>query len=128
VIHVTGDLNRPFGLDSSSYPVQVFDRAFLGDRSVVRKDVPVWVNLAVAFGQVGDPTAFPTLLDLSSVVPGQLLAWQRTRTGQWIGWVTVRLVRDPGSLLDVQGRTLTLIVPPPSIRVRDAPADTAPGR
>jgi hypothetical protein len=97
----------------------VFDRAFLGDHSVSRRDLPGWVDLAVAFGQVGDPAAFPTLLDLSSVVPGQLLAWQRTRTGQWVGWVTVRLVRDPGSLLDVQRRNVTLIVPLQAVRVRD---------
>jgi hypothetical protein len=105
----------------------VFDRAFLGDRSVMRRDLPVWVNLAVAFGQFGDPGAFPTLLDLSSIVPGQLIAWQRTRTGQWVGWCTVRLVREPGSLLDVQRRHVTVIVPAHAVTRREVTGDVDRG-
>ena len=71
----------------------------------------MWIDLAAAFAQDGDPTRFPTLLDLSSRVPGTLLSWQKTKTGSWVAWVQMRVHRDPGPAYDRQNRTVTTAVP-----------------
>src|SRR5664280_208479 len=89
----------------------MFDRAFLGDRTVRPGERPVWIDLAAAFAQYGDPTRFPTLLDLSSRVPGTLLSWQKTKTGSWVAWVQMRVHRDPVPAYDRQIRTVTTAVP-----------------
>ena len=37
-----------------------------------------------------DPArAVPEGVDLQSRVPGELLGWRRTTTGEWVGWVCV---------------------------------------
>jgi hypothetical protein len=88
----------------------MFAKAALGDRAVRRVQQRVWVDLAVAFGQRGDPLTEPGLLDLTSRVPAMLTCWQRTTTGQWVGWVQLRLIRDLGPVRDPQTVNLTAII------------------
>lgn len=56
---------------------------------------PVWVDLAVAYPRApGRPArAVPEGVDLQSRVPGELLRWARTTTGEWVGWVCVPVSR-----------------------------------
>ena len=82
------------------------------------RGTPVWIDLAAAFAQDGDPTRFPTLLDLSSRVPGTLLSWQKTKTGSWVAWVQMRVHRDPGPAYDRQNRTVTTAVPAAAVSSR----------
>ncbi|MCP2333931.1 hypothetical protein [Actinoalloteichus caeruleus] len=55
----------------------------------VRPAQPVWVSLGAALNQPtsGRPPV-PEGLDLASEVPGELVAWERTTTGEWAGLVT----------------------------------------
>jgi hypothetical protein len=57
-------------------------------RTEVRR---VWVDLAVAYPRPPGrpPLAVPEGVDLQSRVPGELLGWRRTTTGEWVGWVCV---------------------------------------
>jgi hypothetical protein len=57
-------------------------------RTEVRR---VWVDLAVAYPRPVErpPRAYPEGVDLQSRVPGELLGWRRTTTGEWVGWVCV---------------------------------------
>ena len=68
------------------------DRSGTLQRTEVRR---VWVDLAVAFPRPEDRPArvFPDGVDLQSRVPGELLAWWRTTTGEWVGWVCVPVHR-----------------------------------
>lgn len=49
----------------------------------------VWVDLSLAYPRREDRPVrvFPDGVDLQSRVPGELLAWCRTTTGEWVGWV-----------------------------------------
>lgn len=51
----------------------------------------MWVDLAVAYPRPAgrSPRAVPDGVDLQSRVPGELLGWRRTTTGEWVGWVCV---------------------------------------
>jgi hypothetical protein len=57
-------------------------------RTEVRR---VWVDLAVAYPRPAGrpPRPVPDGVDLQSRVPGELLGWRRTTTGEWVGWVCV---------------------------------------
>ena len=55
----------------------------------------VWVDLAVAYPRPRDRPVrpMPVGVDLQSRVPGVLLAWRRTTTGEWVGWVCLPVRR-----------------------------------
>lgn len=62
------------------------DRSGALQRTRVRR---IWVDLAVAYPRPEDRPVrvFPEGVDLQSRVPGELLAWCRATTGEWVGWV-----------------------------------------
>lgn len=88
---------------------KVFRKAYLGDSSVQPRGVPAILDLRRAFHQVGS-VIYTRYLDLTGSVPCQLIAWQRTNTGQWMAWVQVRLTYQPGSVHDPQHTHLHLLV------------------
>lgn len=53
----------------------------------------VWVDLAVVFPHRSrhPARARPDGVDVSSRVPGDLLWWTRTTTGEWAGWCCVQI-------------------------------------
>ena len=68
------------------------DRSGPLQRTEVRR---VWVDLAVAYPRPGGRPVRPVPdgVDLQSRVPAELLAWRRTTTGEWVGWVCVPVRR-----------------------------------
>jgi hypothetical protein len=57
---------------------------------------PVWVKLSLVFPRRPEapmPTQLPDprAVDIAAEVPGDLLAWLRTRGGEWLGLVTYQL-------------------------------------
>ena len=68
------------------------ERSGPAQRGEVRR---VWVDLAVAYPRTVDRPVRPVPegVDLQSRVPGELLAWCRTTTGEWVGWVCLPVSR-----------------------------------
>lgn len=81
---------------------------------------PVWVDLAVVYTrQPGRPPRHvPDGVDLQSRVPGELLAWHRTTTGEWIGWTCLPVAKGE------QVRWVYMYVPASAL----SPRDDGPGR
>ncbi len=80
----------------------------------------VWVDLAVVYPRDGrrPVRGWPEGVDLQSRVPGELLAWWRTTTGEWVGWVCVPITRG------ADARYVYQYVPAAAL----SPRDDLPGR
>jgi hypothetical protein len=68
------------------------DRSGALQRDEVKR---VWVDLALAYPRPPERPVrpMPEGVDLQSRVPGELLAWRRTTTGEWVGWVCLPVRR-----------------------------------
>lgn len=49
---------------------------------------PVWVDLGAVFRIWRSREHFEEGLDLQARVPGELLYWEKTTTGHWVGYVS----------------------------------------
>lgn len=92
----------------------MFRRAFLGDSSIRPRSAHALLDLRVAFQQAGPATYAG--LDLTAVVPCELLSWQRTSTGQWMAWVQVQLTYEPGGTYNPQHIHLHTLVAGAALR------------
>jgi len=101
------------------------DRSGALQRDEVKR---VWVDLAIAYPRPGEQPvrATPEGVDLQSRVPGELLAWRRTTTGEWVGWVCLP-VRRGEEIRYVYQYVLAAALSPRE-DVPDRRSDDGPGR
>ena len=59
-----------------------------GRRIDVRPSKPVWVHLNLVYPVGRTWKHCPDGLDLQERVPGELMMWERTTTGHWVGYVS----------------------------------------
>lgn len=67
-----------------------------GRRIDVRPSKPVWVHLNVVYRIDRPRMHYLDGLDLQERVPGELMMWEMTTTGHWVGYVSFG-VRGAGS-------------------------------
>jgi hypothetical protein len=90
-----------------------------GDDRRVRPPRPVWVDLSRLYPVAGPIRPFPEGWDLQARVPGELTAWLRTTTGEWVAQVRFRVRRGD----DSEGVMHTGWLPASAVAPReDAPA------